>query len=112
MILLRRISSRVQIERPQFVFLRRLQFSCNRGTQLASITGETIQRNASGDSMETATPNNVSPAAASAMRTLELVREVEHVLHEMDADLTLAEAKIAHTRELLARRREGATINA
>jgi hypothetical protein len=60
--------------------------------------------------METATLNNTTLAAASAIRTLELVREVEQVLHEMNTDLTLAEAKLAITRELLARRRERAAI--
>jgi hypothetical protein len=62
--------------------------------------------------MDTATQNNASPMAASAMRTLELVREVEQVLHEMNTDLSLAEAKLALTRELLARRRERAAIGA
>ena len=60
--------------------------------------------------MDTATLYNTSLAAASAIRTLELVREVEHVLHEMNTDLSLAEAKLAITRELLARRRERASI--
>ena len=64
--------------------------------------------------METAIPSNTpstaASTAASAMRTLELVCEAQEVLHEMNTDLTLAEAKLALTRELLVRRRERASI--
>jgi hypothetical protein len=61
--------------------------------------------------METAT-DDTSPPAARVARTLELVREVERVLHEMNTDLTLAEAKLAKTRELIAQRRERAATSA
>ncbi len=56
--------------------------------------------------METTLPNETLTQTVRATRALELVREVERVLHEMNEDLTLAEAKLATTREMIARRRE------
>jgi hypothetical protein len=55
--------------------------------------------------METDTQNETHPAPRTA-RALELVREAERVLREMNADLARAEAKLAETREMIARRHE------
>lgn len=57
--------------------------------------------------METTLPSeNLPQMTVRATRALELVRQVERVLHEMNEDLTLAEAKLATTREMMTHRRE------